>query len=283
MLVFDKHQPILGTGIGLRAQHYPHILTKLPDVPWFEALSDNYFNDDIQLQRLLAIREHYPMTLHGVGMSLGSSDPLNRAYLAQLKQLATIIEPSFISDHLSWSSIDGKFLHDLLPLPLTKESVDHVSVRIQQVQDFLGQRILIENPSSYFQYQYDEMPEWAFINLIAEKADCYILLDINNVYVTAFNHGFDAYEYLNHITTHRVKQFHMAGYSDEKTHLFDTHGQPIHEPVWALYRAAIRRFGAIPTLIERDDNIPEFDELYLESQKATHIMQEALTYETNVS
>lgn len=278
-----NHRPILDTGIGLRTPHYRYILDERPDVPWFEALSDNYFNDAAQLNALLAVREHYPVTLHGVGMSLGSIDPLNFSYLSQLKQLAEKVQPGFISDHLSWSSVNNQYLHDLLPLPFTQESICHVSDRIQQVQDFLGRRILIENPSSYFRYQYDEMTEWEFINAVAEKADCYILLDINNIYVTAFNHGFDAYHYLENIVIHRVKQFHMAGYSDENTYLFDMHNQAIHEPVWLLYQAAIKRFGAIPTLIERDDNIPSFDELYAESKKATQLMREILTHETHIT
>ncbi len=268
----NEQRPIQGAGIGLRSCHYDYILENKPNIAWFEALSDNYLNDHSSLSFLEHIRKDYPIALHGVGMSLGSTDPLNWDYFKKLKQLAKRIQPQIISDHLSWISVNKQYLHDLLPLPMTQAVIDHVSSRIMQVQDFLGTRILIENPSTYFEYECSEMPEWAFINAIIEKADCYLLLDVNNVYVSATNHEFDPYDYLNHIDSKRVKQFHMAGYADKKNYLFDTHGETIHPPVWALYKAALKCFGAIPTLIERDDNIPPFEALYKEAQQAQQLM-----------
>jgi len=259
---------IQGAGIGLRSCHYDYILKNLPNIPWFEALSDNYLNDADGLQFLEAIREHYPIVLHGVGMSLGSTDPLDFDYLKRLKTLFQHIQSSFISDHLSWVSADKKYLHDLIPLPLTEEAINHVSDRIDQVQTFLGEAILIENPSSYFEYESSEMNEWDFINAITEKTGCYMLLDVNNVYVSAFNNDFDANTYIKNINPKRVKQIHLAGYSDEKDYLFDMHNQTIHEPVWQLYQATLEQCGPVPTLIERDDNIPPFAELAAEARKA---------------
>ncbi len=262
-----------GVGIGLRECHYSYILKNHPDIAWFEALSDNYFNDEQAALVLETLRQNYPIALHSVGMSLGSTDSLNFDYLKKLKQLAERIQPAVISDHLSWVSVNGQYLHDLIPLPMTDEVVNHVSERILRVQDFLGQKILIENPSSYLEYEQSVMPEWEFINAIVEKADCYILLDINNIVVSAFNSGFSAEHYIKNINPKRVKQFHLAGYSDEKEYLFDMHNQAIHAPVWDLYQKALQQFGAVPTLIERDSNIPPFPELYAEAKKAETLMQ----------
>lgn len=264
---------ILGTGLGLRSCHFDYIMKHRPSVPWFEALSDNYFHDAVHCHYLTAIREHYPITLHGVGMSLGSTDPLNTDYLAKLKRLADKIEPIFISDHLSWSSINHRYLPDLLPLPFTEEAITHVSERILQVQDFLGTPIMIENASGYLHYKENQMPEWEFINAISKKTGCYVLLDVNNLYVTASNLGFDPDFYLQHINKAPIKQLHLAGYSDENAYLFDMHNQPIHDPVWELYRKALERFGSLPTLIERDDNIPEFAVLQAEANKADVMMK----------
>ncbi|MDF1759185.1 MAG: DUF692 domain-containing protein [Coxiellaceae bacterium] len=259
---------IQGVGLGLRCCHYNTILNTWPDIAWFEALSDNYFNDPIQLHHLLLIRERYPITLHGVGLSLGSVDPLNKKYLQKLKHLADTVKPQMISDHLSWSSVNQQYLHDLLPLPFTREAITHVSDRIKQVQDYLGQQILIENASSYLAYQQNEMPEWEFINAICETSGCGVLLDINNIYVTAANQPFTPNDYLQLIDAAHVRQYHLAGYSDEGTHLFDTHNQTIHPPVWQLYQQALQTVGVKPTLIERDDNIPEFSVLAAEVKQA---------------
>ncbi|MDF1655856.1 MAG: DUF692 domain-containing protein [Coxiellaceae bacterium] len=269
------NRPIQGVGLGLRSCHYNTILNNWPGIAWFEALSDNYFNDPIQLHHLMLIRERYPITLHGVGLSLGSVDPLNQEYLKKLKKLADTVQPEMISDHLSWSSVNQQYLHDLLPLPFTREAITHVSDRIKQVQDYLGQQILIENASSYLAYQQNEMPEWEFINAICEASDCGVLLDVNNIYVTAANQPFTPSDYLQLIDASRVKQYHLAGYSDEGTHLFDMHNQTIHQPVWQLYQQALKYVGIKPTLIERDDNIPEFSILAAEAKQADELIKVA--------
>ncbi|MDM8560721.1 DUF692 domain-containing protein [Candidatus Parabeggiatoa sp. HSG14] len=260
---------IAGAGIGLRSQHYQDILTHNPPVHWFEILSDNYLAPGGQpLHYLEKIRQNYPITLHGVGMSLGASDPLDLEYLARLKRLAKRIEPAHISDHLAWISIKGHFLNDLVPLPYTEAVMEHVAQRILQAQEFLGQRLLIENPSSYITFKESAMPEWAFIQGIIDKTDCNLLLDVNNIYVSATNHGFDPIDYLDAIPAERVKEIHLAGYEKRKDYLFDTHGYQIHPPVWQLYQTALKRFGAVPTLIEWDTNIPAFEILMAEADKA---------------
>lgn len=267
--------PLQGVGVGLRSCHYQYILAHLPEVPWLEILSDNYLmSGGSDLQYLMAIRAHYPVAMHGVGLSIGSTDPLNRDYLNKLKQLANRVEPQLISDHLCWISVDGHYLHDLLPLPYTEEAITHVVARIKTIQDFLGQQILIENASSYMQYQQSEMTEWQFINEIATRADCFILLDVNNVYVSAHNHGFDPYEYIQEIKLDRVRQFHLAGYQDKQRYLFDTHNELVHQPVWDCYKAAVERFGSVPTLIEWDSDIPPFNVLQQEANKAQAIIDE---------
>jgi uncharacterized protein (UPF0276 family) len=263
---------IQGVGLGLRACHYQTIYDTKPDIPWFEILSDNYLDGGIPLNHLDWIRERHPLVMHGVGMSLGSTDPLNVDYLKKLRQLAHHIEPAWISDHLCWISHDSHYFHELLPLPYTEEALCHVVSRIQQVQDFLKQPILIENVSSYLRYPEPEMPEWMFINEVARQAGCFILLDINNIYVSAFNHQFSAQEYLSSINNDRVKQFHLAGYEIKETYLFDAHNQPVHSPVWELYQLAVQRMGRIPTLIEWDNDIPDFSGLLSEAQKAEKIM-----------
>ena len=268
---------ITGVGLGLRTPHYSTILEHLPNVPWFEVLIDNYFCDGGQvLHRLEAIGRHYPLTFHSVGMSLGSSDPLNWQYLKRLSQLAERFKPHYISDHLCWSAIDGRYLHDLLPLPYQDSVINHVADRIKQVQDFLGRRLLLENVSSYLTYKNSIMQEWEFLLEITERADCDILLDINNIYVSARNHGFDAEHYLRAVDTDRVKEMHLAGYEDQGSHLLDTHGEAIHPPVWQLYRSAVKQLGSVPTLIEWDNNIPEFSVLQAEGQKAEAILSQVL-------
>jgi uncharacterized protein (UPF0276 family) len=268
----EARYPGLGFGLGLRAQHYQEILDSAPAVDWFEALTENYLVPGGKpLHYLEAVRARYPVVLHGVSLSIGSSDPLNRGYLAQLRNLADRIEPAWISDHLCWTGLNGRNLHDLLPLPYTEEAVVHVSDRIQAVQDYLGCRLLIENVSSYLAYTDSCMSEWEFLSAVAGRADCLILLDVNNVYVSGFNHDFDPHDYLRGVPAERVQQFHIAGHRNHGDYIVDTHDEPVIDPVWRLYAEACRRFGAVSTLIERDDNIPPLSELLDELAHARRI------------
>jgi uncharacterized protein (UPF0276 family) len=216
------------------------------------------------------------MVLHGVSLSIGSTDPLDYQYLKALKALARRTEPAWISDHLCWTGVGGKNLHDLFPLPYTEEAIDHVAERVRQVQDFLGRQILLENVSSYVGFRQSQMPEWVFLAEVAARADCHILLDINNIHVSAFNHGFDARDYLAGIPVARVKQFHLAGHSHCGTHIIDTHDAPVADPVWSLYAEAVVRFGRVPTMIERDDHIPPLADLVAELDRARHVAARAL-------
>ncbi len=268
-----SYPSIQGAGIGLRTEHYQYILNNKPSIPWFEVLSDNYFGLGGQpIHVLEKIRQDYPVALHGVGMSIGSTDPLNLEYLTRLKKLADRIEPAHISDHLAWISVNGRYLNELMPLPYTEEVLNHLVERILQVQEFLGQRILIENPSPYVSFPQSTMSEWEFINEMTRKADCYLLLDVNNVYVAATNCGFNSFEYISKIDPTRVKEIHLAGYEDKKDYLFDTHGNPVHPPVWEIYQAAIQHCGNVPSLIEWDTDIPEFEVLMAEAAKAQAIL-----------
>ncbi len=272
---------ISGAGVGLRSCHYQAILQHQPDIPWFEALSDNYLvAGGPALAYLRAIRHYYPITLHGVGLSIGSTDALDQQYLTQLKNLIDAIQPSMVSDHLCWTAVNKQHLHELLPLPYTQETINHVSTRIQQVQDFLKRPLLIENISSYLNFKHNEMPEWEFINSVHQKSSCGILLDVNNLYVNSINHRFDAHDYLNRINKQAVQQFHLAGYSDKKRFLFDAHNEPVQAPVWTLYQAALKRFGALPSLIEWDDDIPPLAILQAEAQKAQQLMDKTILADT---
>ncbi len=228
------------------------------------------------LEVLEGIRERYPIVMHGVSLSIGSADPLNRDYLRQLAALARRFQPAWLSDHLCWTGVGGRNLHDLLPLPYTEETVKHVADRIRQVQDILGRRIVMENVSSYMSFGESRLSEWEFLGAVAEMADCGILLDINNIYVSAFNHRFDAERYIEAIDPQRVVQFHLAGHSDHGKYLLDTHDHPVCDGVWDLYRNAVRRFGMVPTLIEWDDNIPEFPVLAEAADQARLQMNAAL-------
>jgi hypothetical protein len=219
----------------------------------------------------MRLRERYPMVMHGVSLSIGSAAPLDRAYLNQLKALAQRIEPGWISDHLCWTGVGGKNLHDLLPLPYTDEALKHVVSRVRSVQDFLGRRILLENVSSYVGFRDSRLTEWEFLKAVAEEADCLMLLDVNNIYVSSVNHEFDPYSYLDAIPRERVQQIHLAGHQNHGDYLIDTHDHPVPDPVWALYAAAVRRFGAVSTMIERDANMPPFAELYGELEAARRI------------
>jgi len=272
--------PFLGFGLGLRTPHFEHVLQHQPDIDWFEILSENYMVAGGKPRYYLeAIAERYPIVMHGVSMSIGSTDPLDMDYLKSLKKLANDVQPKWISDHICWTSIHGQNSHDLLPLPYTLETVKHVAERVKQVQDFLGRRILLENVSSYLSYNNSEMDEWEFLSQVAEEADCLILLDINNIYVSARNHHFEPLDFLNKIDPRRVQQFHLAGHSDFGDHVIDTHDHDVPDAVWQLYKEALKRFGAVSTMIERDDNIPEFPELYDELQIAKKIAQQQLTPE----
>jgi uncharacterized protein (UPF0276 family) len=264
--------PQLGHGIGLRPPHYAAVLAERPAVDWFEVISENFMVDGGNPRRVLrGVREHYPVVLHGVSLSLGSVDPLDQAYLDRLAALAAEIEPAWVSDHLCWSSFGGHTGHDLWPLPFTEEALGHVVERVQRVQERLGRRILVENVSSYVQFTASSLTEWEFLAALAERADCGLLLDVNNVYVSARNHGFAAEDFLQGIPRERVGQYHLAGHSEHGTHLLDTHDHPVCDPVWELYRAAIRRFGPAATLIERDDDIPPLSEVVAESRHAAEI------------
>jgi len=267
--------PHLGFGVGLRRQHYAYILEHRPAVDWFEVISENFMvRGGRPLLILEEIRSRYPIVCHGVSLSIGSTDALNLDYLRQLSALVRRFEPAWISDHLCWTSIGGHNAHDLLPLPYTEEAIEHVVQRVVRVQDILGRRILLENVSSYLQFTHSTLPEWEFLAAVAERADCGILLDINNIHVSAFNHGFDPYAYVAAVPPARVQQFHLAGYSDHGTYLHDTHDHPVSEAVWQLYAAAVRRFGQRPTLIEWDDQIPDFEVVHGEALRARAIVTE---------
>ena len=269
--------PALGFGLGLRVEHYETILEERPAVDWFEVLSENYLVPGGKpLHYLTRLRERYPMAMHGVSLSIGSAAPLDGAYLAQLKALARRIEPAWISDHLCWTGVGGKNLHDLLPLPYTEEALKHVVSRVRSVQEFLERRILLENVSSYVGYRDSRLTEWEFLKAVAEEADCLILLDVNNVYVSSVNHEFDPYDYLHAIPRERVQQIHLAGHQNHGDYLIDTHDHPVPDPVWALYAASVRRFGAVSTMIERDANMPPFAELYAEMQVARRVATQTL-------
>ena len=249
----------LGFGVGLRRPHYTRVIDNHSAVDWFEVVSENFMvTGGRPLQVLERVRERCPIVLHGVSMSLGSVDPLNQEYLWRLRDLARRFEPAWISDHLCWTGVGGKNLHDLLPLPYTQEAVTWVAKRIRQVQETLERPILIENVSSYMTFVHSTMSEWDFLGAVADEADCGILLDINNIYVSAFNHGFAPERYIESVPAERVVQYHLAGHSDYGTHLLDTHDHPVCAKVWSLYEQAVRRFGDVSTSVEWDDNIPEF-------------------------
>lgn len=268
----------VSAGIGLRAPHYHGVLDSNPDIGWMEVHSENYFGEGgAPLRNLQMIRADYPISLHGVGLSLGSTDPLNTRHLTMLARLADQIEPGLISEHLAWNSIDGRYLNDLLPLPYSEEALRHVCERVSQVQDFLGRRILIENISSYGTYHASTVPEWEFIVELARRSGCGLLIDVNNIYVAACNHGFDPLVYLAHIPASLVEEIHLAGHTTksftEGSLLIDTHDQPVASAVWALYGGAISRFGPQPTLIEWDTNLPSLEVLLSEAAKAQRFLE----------
>jgi len=277
-----NNRPYLGYGLGLRKDHYETVLKERPDVDWFEITSENYMVDGGKpLDYLTRIREHYPMVMHGVSMSIGSTEPLNFDYLKKLKELIKRVEPAWFSDHLCWTGVDGVNLHDLMPMPYTEEAIQHVADRVSQVQEYLGRQMLLENVSSYVSYCDSQMTEWEFLREVAERADCLILLDINNIYVSAYNHNFDPYTYLTAIPGERVYQFHLAGHTHENNLIIDTHDHPIADPVFELYAAAVAHFGRVSTMIERDDNIPPLAELLKELDQVRHIAENYFNKKTN--
>jgi uncharacterized protein (UPF0276 family) len=264
--------PIAGFGLGLRPPHYEAIVAERPAVDWFEILTENYLLPGGRpLQWLEQIRADYPLVMHGVSLSVGSCDALDLGYLRALKALAQRIAPLWISDHLCWTGVSGKNLHDLLPLPYTESALRHVVARVHAIQELLGRRILLENVSSYVAFKGAEMTEWEFLAQVARRADCLILLDINNIYVSAHNHGFAPEDYLAGIPAERVQQIHLAGHSDCGDCLIDTHDAPVADPVWALYRRAVERLGPLATMIERDDRIPPLAELLAELDRAREV------------
>ena len=270
-------QPALGFGLGLRPDHYETVLAERPAVDWFEVITENYLVPGGKpLHYLTRVREHYPLVMHGVSLSIGSSAPLDLDYVRQVRSLAARIEPAWISDHLCWTGVGGANLHDLLPLPYTEEALRHVVERVQCVQDTLGRRLLLENVSSYVSFRDSELTEWQFLREVAARADCLILLDVNNVYVSSINHEFDPRAYLDAIPVERVQQIHLAGHQDHGDYLIDTHDHPVSDPVWSLYRAAVRRFGVVSTMIERDANIPPLDDLLKELAAARAVAASAV-------
>jgi uncharacterized protein (UPF0276 family) len=269
--------PPLGFGLGLRVDHYEAILADNPAVDWFEALTENYLVPGGKpLDYLMRIRERFPVVMHGVSLSIGSTQPIDRTYLAQVKALAARLEPEWVSDHLCWTGVAGRNMHDLLPLPYTEEALANVVERVRTVQDILGRRILLENVSSYVSYRDSQVTEWQFLREIAERADCLILLDVNNIYVSSVNHEFDPLDYLNAIPVDRVQQIHLAGHEDHGDYLIDTHDHPVPDPVWELYSVALRRFGNVSTMIERDANIPPLEELCSELDAARQLAARTL-------
>jgi uncharacterized protein (UPF0276 family) len=264
-----------GIGIGLRIPHYRHILEHKPVVDWFEIISENYMLDGGRpLAVLDAILEQYRVVQHGVSMYFGSVDPLNREHLKRLKDLTRRTKTPWLTDHLCWGSVDGRYTHDLLPLPYTWEAIEVTAQKIRQVRDFVEIPVAVENVSSYAEFHESEMTEWEFLNEVVERADCGILLDVNNIYVSSVNHNFDPHIYVNSVPAERVAQIHIAGHSKYEKYILDTHDHPVIDPVWSLYAHAIRRCGPTATLLEWDDKIPSFEEVHAEAMKAKRFLEE---------
>ncbi len=265
--------PRLGLGLGLRSVHFEHILAERPAVDWFEAISENFMDSGGRPRAIIrAIAEHYPLVLHGVSLSIGSTDPLNLDYLARLKRLADEVKPAWISDHLCWTGVNGLNSHDLLPLPLTEESLVHVAARVRQAQDFLERPLILENPSSYVRFAQSTMDEPEFFRRLAEATGCGLLLDVNNVYVSCFNAGADPAAYIHAFPCERVVQMHLAGHQHRGTHVIDTHDRPVRPEVWDLFALAWARTGGAATLLEWDDDIPSFADCHAELIKAERYM-----------
>jgi len=267
--------PDLGVGVGFRVPHYPHVLTEHPPMDWFEVISENFMvRGGMPLSNLEKLRAHYRVIPHGVSLSIGGPAPLDLSYLKRLKALVDRIDPPWFSDHLCWSGAAGVHLHDLLPMPFTREAIDHVAARIRQTQDILERPFIVENVSSYLTFTSSTMPEWEFVSEIAEKADCGVLLDCNNIYVSSRNHDFEANAYIDAVDADRVVQMHLAGHTDKGAYLLDTHSDHVNDATWDLYRRALRRVGPTSVLIEWDDDIPSWDVLAAEAQRARTIRSE---------
>ncbi|KQV99665.1 DUF692 domain-containing protein [Rhizobacter sp. Root1221] len=261
-----------GFGLGLRPAHYRDFLDTRPRVDWLEVISENHMVPGGKpLFHLDRIRRDFPVVMHGVSLSIGGTDPLDRTYLAGLKALAARVEPAWVSDHLCWTGVSGRNLHDLLPVPMTEEALDHLVPRVHQVQDTLGRKLVLENVSSYVRFDGDEMPEWEFVPALLQRTGCDLLLDVNNVYVSSRNHGFDPVRWLDAVPRDRVRQIHLAGHDDQGDVVIDTHDRPVCDAVWALYAHAVHRFGDVPAMIERDDHIPPLGELIAELDIARRI------------
>ncbi len=258
-------EPFQGFGLGLRPRHYNSFLAQPQAVDWLEVISENYMvQGGKPLAMLDRIRADYPIAMHGVSMSIGSVSPLDHGYLQRLKALADRVQPMWISDHLCWTGVHGTNLHDLFPLPYTEEALRHVAARVREVQETLGRRLVLENVSSYIDYASSEMSEWAFLTALAEEADCLLLLDVNNIYVSGMNHGFDPRDFIDGVPAHRIQQIHVAGHSNLGDVIIDTHDAPVPDEVFDLYAYACRRFGPVSTMIERDDSIPPLEDLIVE-------------------
>jgi len=259
----------LGLGIGLRTVHYGHILDTGPDIDWFEILSENYMHTGGRpLHFLDRVAERYPVGMHGVSMNIGSTDPLDHDYLRELKGLRDRVDARFVSDHLCWTGVDGENLHDLLPMPYTEEALDHLVARIREVQDVLENPLVLENPSTYLEFAHSAIPEPEFLAAMARESGCGLLIDVNNVFVCASNHGFDAADYLRRLPWDHVVYFHLAGHTDHGSYRLDTHDGPVCDEVWDLYGLAHELSGGRSTLVEWDASIPTFDEVHGEAKKA---------------
>lgn len=267
----------LGLGVGLRTTHFQHILREQPQVDWFEAISENFMDSGGRPRYVLEqLAERYPIVMHGVSLSIGSTSPLDRTYLRKLKSLADRVDARWVSDHVCWTGVAGRNTHDLLPIPMNEMSLRHVVDRIRVVQDCLERPLVLENPSSYVTFADSTMPEWEFLGRMADDADCGLLLDVNNVYVSSVNHDFDPIEYIRRIPSERIVQFHLAGHTHCGTHLIDTHDGQVVDAVWELYRLAHLLTGGVSTLLEWDANIPPFPVLHAEVLKAQEHMRREL-------
>jgi uncharacterized protein (UPF0276 family) len=269
--------PFLGYGLGLRSAYYQQILEQSPDVDWFEVVSENFMvQGGKALYYLDAIAERYPLVMHGVSLSIGGPHALDPDYLQQLRKLADRVQPAWISDHLCWSRGNAHQLHDLLPLPYTEESLEYIAGRVAQVQDVLQRPLVLENVSSYVRAASDDFSEWEFLAALSHASGCELLLDVNNVYVSSRNHGFDAWTFIQSLPADKVRQLHLAGHSDYGDYVIDTHDHPVSDPVWALYQRTLEHFGPVATLLERDDHFPPFEELLDELQKARELGEKVL-------
>jgi uncharacterized protein (UPF0276 family) len=268
--------PYLGIGVGLRTVHFSHILSQEPEIDWFEALSENHMDSGGRPAYVLdQVAERYPVVLHGVSMSIGGTDPLDFEYLAKLKKLAGRVNARWVSDHLCWTGVMGKNTHDLLPVPTNEAALQHITERVRVVSDYLERPLVLENPSTYVAFHESTMTEWDFLRQLTEQSGCYLLLDVNNIYVSAFNHGFDPRTYIDGIPADRVVQIHLAGHTKYDTYIIDTHTGHVIDEVWSLYDYTIRRMGEISTMVEWDQDIPDFDTVRAEAMKAAQYLEVA--------